>query len=118
MAHEHDLSSETKSERDARLQAAWDVMSPQQRAAWVRRVDLKLLAAWQLDADSALAVIAGNDRPMFHGGPGLESEVVGDSAIKFYRGFKEQAVAIAARVHSGEQIDDMFTRLRKPEPLF
>jgi hypothetical protein len=102
MAHENDPSSETRSERDARLQAAWDAMSAEERASWIRSVDLKLLAAWQRDADKALATISGSDRPMFHGGPGREREVVSESAIGFYLGFKERTVQAAARIRCGE----------------
>jgi hypothetical protein len=81
---------------------AWNALTPEQKAAKKQQNMLWLLGRLEQYADRALTSFDGNDQPMYHGGPGMEGVVVGDSAIGFFRRIKERIAETSVRVHNGE----------------
>lgn len=72
--------------------------SPELNAEWERQISLKTLGGIQRIFDEMIVELRGRDRPLVHGGPGRENEIVAHSSIDFWRRAKERFVEHAEQV--------------------
>jgi hypothetical protein len=76
------------------------VLSPEEK----REIALIAAADMEAWADQQIKRLNGQDRPIYHGGPGREREIVWESAIEAFLELKALSIAHAAELRGDKPL--------------